>query len=98
MTIKAIPLFGGTFFKNSSMASNPPAEAPMQMMGKEAGKMLFTLFWFVETALAEDMAAWFFELLSAFGERFIWSTFVKEMSLRGPASMCMIGSWVIMEI
>ena len=33
---KAMPLRGGTFFRNCSRASSPPAEAPMPTIGKEA--------------------------------------------------------------
>jgi hypothetical protein len=32
--MKAMPLSAGIFFKKSSKASRPPADAPMPMMGK----------------------------------------------------------------
>jgi hypothetical protein len=44
MTTHAIPLFFGTFPKNSSKASRPPADAPIPTIGKlfksEAGSSI----------------------------------------------------------
>jgi hypothetical protein len=89
MTTKAIPLFGGTFLKNSSMASNPPAEAPMQIMGKDAGAKPWPFSCLREGGAAREWALRIFLPEVDFKERF-----TEVPSIFDPGNAPCLAGWI----